>query len=133
MADMASGSGRSSLRRSTTVSIRAGDHFPVGVQRGRSEERRVARIIIDVFGVPSTLIKDRTGAPLGDAMLAGVAVGVFPDFSVAKERARYVELLEPDDRNHQIYQEFFDLYKSTYSHVQDGFKSLQSLLRRTNS
>ncbi len=133
MADMASGSGRSSSRRSTTVSIRAGDHFPVGVQRGRSEERRVARIIIDVFGVPSTLIKDRTGAPLGDAMLAGVAVGVFPDFSVAKERARYVELLEPDDRNHQIYQEFFDLYKSTYSHVQDGFKSLQSLLRRTNS
>jgi len=133
VADMASGSGRSSSRRSTTVSIRAGDHFPVGVQRGRSEERRVARIIIDVFGVPSTLIKDRTGAPLGDAMLAGVAVGVFPDFSVAKERARYVELLEPDDRNHQIYQEFFDLYKSTYSHVQDGFKSLQSLLRRTNS
>ncbi len=94
------------------------------------------RIITDVFGVPcvpSTLIKDRTGAPLGDAMLAGVAVGVFPDFSVAKERARYVELLEPDDRNRQIYQEFFDLYKSIYSHVQDDFKSLQSLLRRTNS
>ena len=125
---------RSSSRRSTTVSIRAGDHFPVGVQRGRSEERRVAsRIITDVFGVPSTLIKDRTGAPLGDAMLAGVAVGVFPDFSVAKERARYVELLEPDDRNRQIYQEFFDLYKSIYSHVQDDFKSLQSLLRRTSS
>ena len=31
-------------------------------------------------------------------MLAGVAVGIFPDFSVAKERARYVELLEPEDR-----------------------------------
>jgi hypothetical protein len=45
----------------------------------------------------------------------------------------YMELLEPDDRNHQIYQEFFDLYKSIHSHVQDDFKSLQSLLRRTNS
>ena len=66
-------------------------------------------------------------------MLAGVAVGAFPDFSVAKERARYVELLEPDDRNRQNYQEFFDLHKSIYSHVQDDFKSLQSLLRRTNS
>jgi xylulokinase len=91
------------------------------------------RIITGVFGVPSTLIKDRTGAPLGDAMLAGVAVGVVPDFSVAKERARYVELLEPDDRNRQIYQEFSGLCKSIYSHVQDGFKSLQSLLRRTSS
>jgi ribulokinase len=91
------------------------------------------RIITGVFGVPSTLTQDRTGAPLGDAMLAGVAVGVFPDFSVAKEHAWYVELLEPDDRNRQIYQEFFDLYKSICSHVQDGFKSLPSLLRRTNS
>ena len=62
-----------------------------------------------------------------------MAVGVFPGFSAAKERARYVELLEPDDRNHQIYQEFFDLYKNIYSHVQDGFKSLQSLFRRTSS
>ncbi len=33
----------------------------------------------------------------------------------------------------QIYEEFFDLYKSIYSHVQDDFKSLQSLLRRTSS
>ncbi len=54
-----------------------------------------------------------------------------PDFSVAKERARYVELLELDDR--EIYQEFSDLCKSVYSHVQVGFMSLQSLLRRTNS
>ena len=91
------------------------------------------RIITDLFGVPSTLIKDCAGAPLGDTPLAGVAVAIFPDFSVAKERARYVELLEPDDRNHQIYEEFSDLYKSIYSHVQDRFKSLQSLLRRTNS
>ena len=91
------------------------------------------RIITDMFGVPSALIEDRTGAPLGDAILAGVAVGVFPDFSVAKERARYVELHESDDRNRQIYQEFSDLNKSIYSHVQVGFMSLQSLLRRTNS
>ncbi len=30
-----------------------------------------------------------------------------------------MELLEPDDRNRQNYQEFFDLHKSIYSHVQD--------------
>src|SRR6266851_2067525 len=107
--------------------------FPLVFNEGGAKSDVWRRIITDVFGVPSTLIKDRTGAPLGDAMLAGVAVGVFPDFSVAKERARYVELLEPDDRNRQIYQEFFDLYKSIYSHVQDDFKSLQSLLRRTSS
>jgi ribulokinase len=107
--------------------------FPLVFNEGGAKSDVWRRIITDVLGVPSVLIKDRTGAPLGDAMLAGVAVGVFPDFSVAKERSRYVELLEPDDRNHQIYQEFFDLYKSIYTHVQDDFKSLQSLLRRISS
>jgi sugar (pentulose or hexulose) kinase len=124
---------RSSSRRSTPLVSGLEVTFPLVFNEGGAKSDVWRRIITDVFGVPSTLIKDRTGAPLGDAMLAGVAVGVFPDFSVAKERARYVELLEPDDRNRQIYQEFFDLYKSIYSHVQDDFKSLQSLLRRTNS
>jgi hypothetical protein len=45
----------------------------------------------------------------------------------------YVELLEPDNRKRQVYREFFDLSKSIYSHVQDDFMSLPSLLRRTNS
>ena len=63
----------------------------------------------------------------------GSQSGSFLTSAFAKERARYVELIEPDDCNRQIYQEFFALYKSVYSHVQVGFKSLQSLLRRTNS
>jgi len=33
----------------------------------------------------------------------------------------------------QIYEEFFDLYKSIYFHIQGDFKSLPSLLRRTSS
>ncbi len=66
-------------------------------------------------------------------MLAGAAVGVFPGFSAGKERARHVELPEPYDRNHQIYQEFSGLCETIYSHVQDGFTSLQSLFRRTSS
>ena len=44
-----------------------------------------------------------------------------------------MQLREPHDRDRQIYQEFSDLCKSVYSHVQDDFKSLQSFLRRTNS
>ena len=35
------------------------------------------RIITDVFNVPTVLVKNRAGAPYGDAILAGVATGVF--------------------------------------------------------
>jgi hypothetical protein len=68
----------------------------------------------------------------GDAMLAGWQSGVFPDFSVAKERSHYVGLLETDERNHYIDRESFSLY-TTSAPVQDDFKSLQSLPRRTSS
>jgi NAD(P)-dependent dehydrogenase (short-subunit alcohol dehydrogenase family) len=56
-----------------------------------------------------------------------VAVGVFPDFSVAKDRAQYVGLLEADVRDHYVDRESFALYTNVCSPVQDDFKSLQSL------
>jgi xylulokinase len=74
-------------------------------------------------------VADPTGAPLGDAILAGVATGVFQNFNIAKEKARYVEPLEPDDHVHQLYMEYFELYKSVYSHLRDDFASLQGILR----
>jgi hypothetical protein len=48
--------------------------FPLVFNEGGATSDVWRPIITGVFGVPSTLIKDRTGAPLGDAMLAGVAV-----------------------------------------------------------
>ena len=44
-----------------------------------------------------------------------VAVGVFPDFSVAKDRAQYVGLLEADDRDRYIVRESFGLYTNVCS------------------
>jgi hypothetical protein len=62
-----------------------------------------------------------------------VAVGVFPDFSVAKDRAQYVGLPGADDRDRYIDRESFGLYTNVGSPVQDDFKSLQSLPGRTSS
>jgi hypothetical protein len=62
-----------------------------------------------------------------------VAAGVFPDFSVAKDRARYVGFLEADVRDHYVDRESFALYANVCSPVRDDFKSLQSLPRRNSS
>ena len=66
-------------------------------------------------------------------MLAGWQSGSFPDFSVAKDRAQYVGLLEADDRDHYVDRESFALYTNVCSRVQDDFKSLESLPRRNSS
>ncbi len=76
------------------------------------------------------MVKRRTGAPYGDAILAGVATGIFKDFSVAKDWVEYVEPMEPDNSTHNLYMEYFELYKSIYEHIKCDFKTLAKLRNR---
>jgi ribulokinase len=85
------------------------------------------KIITDVFNVPTVLVERRTGAPFGNAILAGVATGIFKDFSVAKQWTRYVNEMHPDQKNHHLYMDYFDLYKKIYSDLKDDYRELAIL------
>lgn len=101
--------------------------LPMVLNEGGAVSRLWRRIITDVFAVETAMVKRRTGAPFGDAVLAGVATGVFPDFSVTKEWVEYEDPLEPDAKNHERYQEIFHLYKRIYEHVKEDFLELHRI------
>jgi xylulokinase len=84
-------------------------------------------IITDIFDTPTVLVKRRTGAPFGDAILAGVATGIFSDFSIAKEWTEYIDPMEPDKQNHRLYMDYFKLYKDLYNNIKINFKTLADL------
>jgi ribulokinase len=100
---------------------------PIVLNEGGAKSNLWRGIITDVFNIPTVLVKRRTGAPYGDAILAGVATGVFTDFSVAKQWTEYVDLMEPDAKNHAVYQEYFGLYKNIYNHLKGDFVTLSDL------
>lgn len=102
-------------------------NFPMVLNEGGAVSKLWRKIIADVFNVPNALVKRRTGAPYGDAILAGVATGVFKDFSVAKDWTEYIEAVEPSPENHARYMEYFMLYKKIYEHLKDDFKDLARL------
>jgi xylulokinase len=102
-------------------------NYPMVLNEGGAVSKLWRKIIADVFNVPIVLAKRRTGAPYGDAILAGVAAGVFKDFSFAKKWAQCIEPLEPDDKNHERYMEHFALYKKIYEHVREDYKELAKL------
>jgi xylulokinase len=104
--------------------------FPLVLNEGGAVSKLWRQIITDVFNVPTVLVKRRTGAPFGDAILAGVATGVFKDFSVAKEWAEYIDEMTPNPANHERYMEYFTVYKQIYEHVKDDFKALAQLRDR---
>lgn len=105
-------------------------NLPIVLNEGGAKSKLWRRIITDMFNVPTVFLKSRIGAPYGDAILAGVACGAFPDFKIAKEKAEYVDRLDPIPRNHALYAEYFKIYKSVYEHVKDDFKTLTAVRRK---
>jgi xylulokinase len=102
-------------------------NLPLVLNEGGAKSRIWQQIIADVFGVPITLVKRRTGAPFGDAILAGVATGVFPDFGVARQWVEHVEPAEPNAENHELYMAYFGLFKELYEKVKGDFRTLEKL------
>ena len=103
---------------------------PLILNEGGAKSHLWREIITDVFGIPTAMVESRAGAPYGDAILAGVATGVFPDFSVARAKTRIINHREPDMEKHGLYMEYFCLYKDLYSHVKDDYRRLAELRRR---
>jgi xylulokinase len=103
---------------------------PIVLNEGGAKSPLWRRIITDVFNIPTVLVERRTGAPYGDAILAGVATGTFSDFSVAKTWSRYVHPMTPDPNNHDTYMEYFDLYKQVYNHVKGDYRTLAELRQK---
>jgi len=108
-------------------------NLPIVLNEGGAKSRLWRRIITDVFNVPTVFVKSRIGAPMGDAILAGVATGVFPDFSIAKKKAEYVDRLEPIKENHELYMKYYEIYQSVYQHVKEDFVKLTKVRNHKNS
>ncbi|MFO7634766.1 MAG: FGGY-family carbohydrate kinase, partial [Caldilinea sp.] len=99
-------------------------NYPLVLNEGGAVSKVWRQIITDVFNTPTVLVKRRTGAPFGNAILAGVATGVFKDFGVAKQWAEYAARMEPNAENHARYMDYFGLYKQVYEHVKGDFVEL---------
>ncbi len=102
-------------------------NYPIVLNEGGAKSNIWRRIITDVFDIPTVLVKSRVGAPFGDAVLAGVASGIFKDFSIAKEKTEYVDRMEPDKKNHELYMDYFKVYKSVYNNLKNDFVELDKL------
>ncbi len=102
-------------------------NYPLVLNEGGAVSKLWRQILCDVFNVPIVLVKRREGAPYGDALLAGIATGIFKDFSVAKQWVEYVDPIEPDAKNHRIYMDYFKLFKGLYNNIKNDYITLAKL------
>jgi xylulokinase len=100
---------------------------PIVLNEGGAKSRLWRKIITDVFNVPTVLCKNRGGAPYGDAVLAAKAAGHLKGFSILKDKAEYIDPMEPEKSNHEQYMEYHHLFQNIYDHVKDDYKILAGL------
>jgi sugar (pentulose or hexulose) kinase len=89
-----------------------------------------AQMFADICGMPIEIVSTQESGALGVAMLAGVAVGVWPDLETAAATTEVVARYEPDPIARQDYDGWFELYQQTrdvyrrYSGARAGLKHL---------
>ncbi len=118
------------LRHNVEVATRAG--VPITEVRSVGGGTRSAvwnQIKADVLGVPVLLPEASVGAPFGDALVAGLGVGLYSNVletvrDVVKIKTRY----EPNLTNHALYSKHYALFRSIYEHLREDFDQSARLM-----
>jgi len=82
------------------------------------------QIIADVTGVPMSYIPDAQGAPLGDAILAGLGTGVLNNHKVIENWIPEKIPMRPVSENVNAYKHFYELYKMSLEANSPLFKAM---------
>ncbi len=95
---------------------------------GGSQSPLWNQIKADVMGLPYVCLARDDVSALGNAILAGYAMGIFDDLTETSERfiqrsARY----EPDPKAHQQYQQYVAYYQSLLKQTEPAFADLAAL------
>ena len=80
------------------------------------------QIKADVLGLPVLLPRTSVGSPFGDAILAGMGAGVYPDVRQSlREMVQLDRCFEPNPANHERYTEIYQVYRNIYEHLKGDF------------
>ncbi|GAC1624397.1 MAG: FGGY-family carbohydrate kinase [Chloroflexota bacterium] len=91
------------------------------------------QIVSDVSGIPQEVPSETIGASYGDAFLAGLATGIIPSLDVLD--SRWVEAertIETDAHTHDIYKEYYKIYRRLYDDTARDQHDLAALGRKNH-
>ncbi|MEM2875469.1 MAG: FGGY-family carbohydrate kinase [Candidatus Bathyarchaeia archaeon] len=94
---------------------------------GGAKSRVWRQIIADVIGKPVEVTENLSTETIGDALIAGMGVGVY-NLDKVKDVVRIEGEVKPDMENHKLYTKLFDIYKKVYLHLKEDFAELNTAL-----
>ena len=85
-------------------------------------------ILCDVTGKRVLLPATENAPALGAAMLAAVGAGFYKDIATAAAAMVHTrDQLAPDVARHQVYRQYYDLYRQVYGGLEPAFRALHAI------
>lgn len=102
-------------------------HEPFSISEGGAISALWRQIMVDVLGRSADFSESFGGAPVGNAINAGVGVGLFRDYNVVNQWDREHSLTKPDETRSNLYDRQFRVYKDIYPRLRSLFPELIEL------
>ena len=98
---------------------------------GGAKSRTWSKIKASMLKLPVCLLDEKSGeVPFGDVLIAGTAVGLFPDLKTSlKKLVTVKEVIEPDPKEAAYYAEVYPYFIEMYRQLDDSLARLQKTLQ----
>jgi xylulokinase len=122
------------LRHNLEFIEKTNDTFKViRVSGGAAKSQLWNQIKADVLNREIEVIDGLAGAPLGVAILAGIAVGFYTnEKQVLKYSLQTSQKFTPSSSMHQFYTQKYHIYKTLYLQNKASFQRLSALFKEEN-
>ena len=114
------------LRYSVEIALEAG--MPLRralLVDGGAKSTLWRRIMADVTGLTMGYIAGAAGAPLGDALLAGIGTKTLRGYNAIKDWVKVTEETKPNPENRETYDKYYGIFKKLYTSIREVFKEFQ--------
>jgi xylulokinase len=94
---------------------------------GGAKAELLLQIVSDVTGIEQELPAQTIGASYGDAFLAGLATGLVSMSDLEARWVRAARRFVPDPGRHELYQDYYRVYRALYPHTVKDVHALAQL------
>ena len=95
--------------------------LPMVLSEGGATSPLWRQIIADILNVDCVFAESSKGAPVGNAVAAGVGVGIFKSYDVVKAWVRLGARSVPDPENHARYAKLYAIFRDLYPVLKSHF------------
>lgn len=115
-----------------TVKEYGGKCHALRICGGGAKSRTWSMIKASMLKCPVYLLDEKSGdVPVGDVLIAGTKVGVFPSLTEAVNSiVKVKEIIQPNDEWAKVYDELYPYYVEMYKHLDQDLKALRGTVNK---